>query len=42
MMDFERTPKTVAINAALQIVRLKGDVKFLIRDKIGYYQPTDY
>lgn len=42
MSDFERTPETIAINAALQIVRLKGDVKFLSKDGIGYYQPTGY
>ena len=42
MSAFERTPEAVAINAALQIVRLKGDVKFLSRDKIDNYQPTGY
>lgn len=42
MSDFERTTETIAINAALQIVRLKGDVKFLSKDGIGYYQPTGY
>lgn len=42
MSDFERTPETIAINAALQIVRLNGDVKFLSRDKIGYHQPIGY
>lgn len=42
MSVFERTPETVAINATLQIVRLKGDVKFLSKDGIGYYQPTGY
>lgn len=42
MSNFERAPETIAINAALQIVRLKGDLKFLSKDKSGYYQPTGY
>lgn len=42
MTKFERTPKTIAINSDLKIVKLTGDVKFLSKDEKGYYLPSGF
>lgn len=42
MKNYERTPETIAINNALKIVKLTGNVKFLSKDKKGYYIPSGY
>lgn len=42
MNKFKRTLETIEINNALKIVKLTGDVKFLSKDKKGYYLPTGY
>lgn len=42
MKNFERTPETIETNAALQIVKLEGNVKFLSKDRTGYYLPEGY
>lgn len=42
MKNFERTPETIEINNALQIVKLEGNIKFLSKSKDGYLLPSGY
>lgn len=42
MKNFERTPETIEINNALQIVKLEGNVKFLSKGINNYYLPYGY
>ena len=42
MTKFKRTKETIAINNALKIDKLTENVKFLSKDKKGYYLPAGY